>query len=239
MEYRSARRFPGGAAGAGFAAALAMTACGGKNKGAEEPQDGDQLAVPKIDPKLCADAGGNRVQTFDLNHDDKPDVWKIYARVEEGGTAVEVLTCKQIDYDHDGTKDYVATYRQSGELIAESFDFTFDGKFDAQEHYDRKTGKVYLVERDSDHDKQPDTWENYDVNGALESIKIDRNADGKPDVWEQYKAGELVEILYDDDFDSRVDRRESVTPPAPPPAAPAAAPTEPAAPAADASPGAG
>ena len=35
-----------------------------------------------------------------------------------------------------------------------------------------------------------------------------RSCNGQPDVWEQYKDGALIAILYDDDFDGKVDRRE-------------------------------
>jgi hypothetical protein len=196
-------------------ALVATVGCGGKNKkddtlagpGGIGSSEVAALRVPRVDPSLC-DTKGKKVTTFDLNRDNKPDVWKLFATMDEGDTTVEVLTCKQVDFDHDGTKDYVATYKNTGEMIAEEFDFTFDGKFDAREHYDNETGKVYLIERDSDHDKKPDVWEKYDKDGRIESIRRDRNADGKPDVWEQYKAGELLAILYDDDYDNKVDRRE-------------------------------
>ena len=73
-----------------------------------------------------------------------------------------------------------------------------------------------MVERDLDHNKNPDTWERFDTSGALESIERDRNGDGKADLWEQYQKGTLVTILYDDDFDRKVDRKESARPlPAP------------------------
>src|SRR5262249_33078532 len=77
------------------------------------------------------------------------------------------------------------------------------------EHYDRKTGKVSVVERDTDHDKKTDVWEEYDDSGGLVAVRMDRNGDGKPDVWEQYDRGLLTAILYDDDFDNRVDRKET------------------------------
>lgn len=181
---------------------------GGGGGGTMGATGGEELRVPRVNPELC-DTKGKKVQTFDLNRDNQPDVWKLYATVDEGGTTVEVLTCKQVDYDHDGKKDYVATFKRTGEIIAEEFDFTFDGNFDAREHYDPETGEVYLVERDSDHDKQPDIWEKKNEDGQLESVRRDRNGDGKPDVWEQYVDGELTAILYDDDFDNRVDRKES------------------------------
>ena len=201
-----------------LAAVAVIVACGGKSKGPNEAGTTDgtmgqsSLDVPKVDPKLCS-TKGKTVQTFDLNQDNKPDVWKLFAQVDKDGTRVNVLTCKQVDYDHDGGMDYVATYQESGELIAEEFDFTFDGKFDAREHYDNKAGKVAVIERDTDHNKKPDLWEKYNTAGQLESIQRDRNADGKPDVWEQYSGDQLVTILYDEDFDSRVDRREDAQAP--------------------------
>src|SRR5690606_28525716 len=198
---------------AGAALALAASAaCGGKDKKDTTGPDGmgasNQDLIPKVDPELC-DTSGKQVQTFDLNQDGQPDVWKLYASIEEDGANLEVLTCKQVDYDHDGNKDYVATYNRRGEMIAEEFDFTFDGTFDAREHYDKKTGGIYMVERDLDHDKKPDTWEKYDTSGSLESIARDCNGVGKPDLWEQYEKGKLIAILYDDDYDRRVDRKES------------------------------
>ena len=197
--------------------ALSVSACGGKDKkDAKKPGDGagmtgspGSLIVPKVDESLC-DTSSKRVTTFDLNKDNQPDVWKLYKTVNEGGTSVEVLTCKQVDYDHDGIKDYVVTYRDTGELNAEEADLTFDGRFDARHHFDEKTGKIYLIERDMDHDKKPDVWEKFDADGQIESVRRDSNADGKPDIWEQYTDGQLVAILYDDDFDNKVDRKEQL-----------------------------
>jgi len=199
-----------------LAASLAITtvACGGKDKKAKTGPEGAMdnsspaaLTIPKVDAELCAPKG-KKVQTFDLNRDNQADVWKLYRIKEQGGTTLEILTCKQVDYDHDGRKDYVAIYRETGELLAEEFDFTFEGHIDARRHYNKESGTVYLVERDSDHDKKPDVWEKFDRQGTIESVRRDRNADGKPDVWEEYEKGVLVSILYDDDYDNRVDRRE-------------------------------
>jgi hypothetical protein len=216
-------------------AALAAAGCGGKSKGADDPggmktgSEASNLRVPSVDKELC-DAGNKKVVTSDLDHDGKADVWKLYATIEEDNTNVEVLTCKQVDFDHDGRKDYVATYLKTGEMIAEEFDFGFDGKFDAREHYDSKAGKVALVERDSDHDKKTDIWEKY-RDGSLAAVHRDRNGDGKPDMWETYDAtGQLASILFDDDYDNRVDRKEAARRPPSPnpnlPAVPAKGPTD-------------
>ena len=213
----------------GFALGLglvSLVACGGssgkgnttKNVAGIDGSDG--IDVPRVDPKLC-DTKGKKVTTYDLNHDNKPDVWRLFATTNEGGTTVEILTCKQVDLDHDGKKDYVQTYSRTGEILAEEFDFTFEGSMDAREHYDKKTGKIYLIERDADHDKKPDVWEKYDKQGRMESVRRDRNGDGKPDVWEQYKDGELLAILYDDDFDNKVDRKDEITSTAAPTTPPA------------------
>ncbi len=202
-------------------AVAALCACGGSSKKSTKSGGdtssfgtGEAGEVPRVDASLC-DTAGKRVATFDLNQDNTPDVWKLSKTVEEGGTTIEVLTCKQVDLDHDGRKDYVITYDNKGGKLSEEFDFDYDGRFDARHFFDDKSGKVYLVERDSDHDKKPDIWEKYTKDGALESVKRDRNGDGKPDLWEQYEDGQLMAILYDDDFDARVDRKDEVKKPQP------------------------
>ena len=163
--------------------------------------------VPSVDPTLC-DTKGKQVSTSDLNQDNRPDVWKLYETINDGGTKVQVLTCKQIDFDRDGRKDYVVAFHNKGGMLFEKIDFTFDGRFDSFTQYDRKTGLPYQVERDSDFDGAYDITEQYDAQGKLSAIQRDRNGDRNPDLWEQYEQGKLVAILYDDDFDKKVDRRE-------------------------------
>lgn len=232
------------------AGAIGLAACGGKSKGANGPERLDDtlggLVVPKVDTSLC-DTTGKRVATYDLDRDNRPDVWKIFATVKERGVETEVMTCKQVDFDRDGVKDYVVTYRETGQMTSEEADLTFDGRFDSRHHFDKDGDTLYLIERDTDHDKKPDVWEKYGDDARLESVRRDTNADGKPDVWEQYVNGELMAILYDDDHDHRVDRKEQVKlakpPIAPPPASASPSdagdgdePTEPAEPAGDSDP---
>jgi hypothetical protein len=193
------------------AAVLATApACGGKDKKDAAAPGGDTAAsVPKVDPTLC-DTGGKNVVTFDLNKDGRPDVWRLYKSEEEGGTRVDILTCKQVDFDHDNRKDWVVGYNRKGGVVFEKADLDYDGRFDMSATYDTKSGKVVEVERDSDFDGNYDLKELYDSAGAISSVRRDRNGDQNPDVWEQYKDGALIAILYDDDSDSRVDRREEV-----------------------------
>jgi hypothetical protein len=192
---------------------VALLACGGSKKDAKNP-DGlagspGALVVPEVDKKLC-DTTGKRVETYDLDRDNRPDVWRVFATVKERGVETEVMTCKQVDFDKDGVKDYVVTYRETGQMNSEEVDLTFDDRFDTRHHFDKSTNKVYLIERDMDHDGKPDVWEKFDDDGVLESVRRDSNGDGKPDIWEQYVEGELVAILYDDDHDNRVDRKEQI-----------------------------
>src|SRR5215510_2997028 len=190
-------------------AVLVLGACHGKNDSTTPKNETADSAVPKVDPTLC-DTNGKNVVTYDLNHDNKPDVWRLYKSEDEGGTKVEFLTCKQVDFDHDGRKDWVVAYNRKGNTLYEKADFDYDGKWDMSAVYDTKTGAIAEVERDTDFDGKFDVKEVYDSAGQLTSVRRDRNGDGQPDLWEQYKDGVLLAILYDDDFDGKVDRREEI-----------------------------
>jgi hypothetical protein len=188
---------------------LVLGACHGKQEDTTPKSDAAEGGVPKVDPTLC-DTNGKNVVTYDLNHDGKPDVWRLYKTEDDGGTKVEWLTCKQVDFDHDGRKDWVVAYNRKGNPLYEKADFDYDGKWDMSTVYDTKTGLKAEVERDTDFDGKFDVKEVYDSAGQLTSVRRDRNSDGQPDLWEQYKDGVLIAILYDDDFDGKVDRREEI-----------------------------
>lgn len=191
--------------------ALALFGGGCKSKKADTtPKDAStDASIPKVDPTLCETEGKN-VLTYDLNKDSRPDVWRLYKSEDEGGTTVEYMTCKQVDFDHDGRKDWVVGYNRKGTVLYERADYDYDGKFDMSAVYDPKTGLVLEIERDSDFDGKFDLKEVYDKNGKLSSVRRDRNGDGEPDLWEQYKDTVLLAILYDDDYDRKVDRREEI-----------------------------
>ncbi|HEY0250896.1 MAG TPA: hypothetical protein VGC41_05185 [Kofleriaceae bacterium] len=191
-----------------FGVLLLLAACHSGSKDTTPKSTADN-GIPKVDPTLC-DTQGKNVQTYDLNHDNKPDVWRLYKTEDEGGTKVEFMTCKQVDFDHDGRKDWVVAYNRKGMPLYEKADFDYDGKWDMSAIFDLKTGLVAEVERDTDFDGKFDVKEIYDSGGALTSVRRDRNGDGQPDQWEQYRDGALIAILYDDDFDGKVDRREEI-----------------------------
>ena len=193
---------------AALAALPLLGACKGK-KDAKSPVENLDTTVRKVDPTLC-DTNGKNIVTFDLNKDTRPDVWRLYKTEDEGGTKVEFMTCKQVDFDHDGRKDWVVAYNRKGNPIYEKADFDYDGKWDMAAVYDTKVNQLAEVERDTDFDGKFDVKEIYDTAGMLTSVRRDRNSDGQPDLWEQYKDNVLLAILYDDDFDGKVDRREEI-----------------------------
>src|SRR5687768_18349072 len=148
------------------------------------PKNTASMEVPKVDPTLCETRGKN-VVTYDLNKDNKPDVWRLYRTEDEGGTKIEFMTCKQVDFDHDGRKDWVVGYNRKGNPLFEKADFDYDGRWDMSAIYDTKTNALAEVERDTDFDGKFDVKEVYDTSGALTSVRRDRNNDGQPDLWEQ------------------------------------------------------
>ena len=191
--------------------ALGSLAACSKNKD-EKTTPKDQTAdagSPKVDPTLC-DTNGKNVVTYDLNKDNRPDVWRLYKVTDEGGTRIEFMSCKQVDFDRDGRKDWVVAYNPKGVPLFEKADFDYDGKWDMSAIYDTKVNHLAEVERDTDFDGKFDVKEVYDSAGNLTSVRRDRNNDGQPDLWEQYKDNVLLAILYDDDFDGKVDRREEI-----------------------------
>src|SRR5688572_3457399 len=144
-------------------AVLASGACKGK-KNDTTPKNSASLEVPKVDPTLCETSGKN-VVTYDLNKDNKPDVWRLYRTEDEGGTKIEFMTCKQVDFDHDGRKDWVVGYNRKGNPLFEKADFDYDGRFDMSAIFDTKTAKVAEVERDIDRNGTMDVKEIYDSSG--------------------------------------------------------------------------
>ena len=189
---------------------LASAGCsGGSKKAGTTPSDAETAGIPQVDPTLC-DTSGKNIVTYDLNKDGRADVWRLYKSEDEGGTKVEFMTCKQVDFDHDGRKDWVVAYNRKGNILFERADFDYDGKWDMSAIYDTKTNALAEVERDTDFDGKYDIKELYDRFETLTAVRRDRNADGNPDYWEQYKDGVLLAILYDDDFDGKVDRREEI-----------------------------
>ncbi|MBK7537357.1 MAG: hypothetical protein IPI49_18710 [Myxococcales bacterium] len=149
-----------------LALAAASSGCKGKKESTTPKDAATDASIPKVDPTLCETEGKN-VLTYDLNKDTRPDVWRLFKSEDEGGTAVEYMTCKQVDFDHDGRKDWVVGYNRKGTVVYEKADFDYDGKFDMSSLFDPKKGTVLEIERDRDFDGKYDLKEIYDSSGQL------------------------------------------------------------------------
>jgi hypothetical protein len=183
-----------------------LSGCGG---GPEKKDDNAMLAggnvpaPPNVDRSKCTDQG-KQVVTTDTNQDKKPDVWKFFATAQQDGQAVSVLTCKQVDLNHDGRVDIVYYYDQGGaQSTLEEFDLDFDGQFDLTVYY--VNGKKVREEMDSNYDKRPDLWKYYE-DEKLVRIERDTDYNGKIDEWQYYEGGKLDRIGYDTTGSGRVDR---------------------------------
>lgn len=111
------------------------------------------VAVPGA---RAADAGdctpkGKTVQTLDVNHDGKTDVWKLYAG--------DVLVCKQVDLNFDGKIDMQMHFARDGQPRLEEMDLDFDGRIDLWRVYDK--GKRACDAMDLDGDGKADLWKRY------------------------------------------------------------------------------
>jgi hypothetical protein len=169
---------------------------------AETPKHADMVTTPgvnvptspNVDRSKCDEKGKNII-TADTNLDQKPDVWKFYQSVDVGGQKTEILTCKEVDLNHDGTIDLVYYYDDKGAtLTLDEADTDFDGKFDMTRYY--ANGKVVREELDTNFDGKTDVWK-YFEDEKLVRQERDTNGDGKVDEWEYYEGGKLDRIGYD------------------------------------------
>jgi hypothetical protein len=183
---------------------VALAACGSTPKHAEMVSSAPNAeAGLAVDRSKCNETGKN-VVTADTNQDQKPDVWKYFQTVDMGGQKIEILTCKQIDLNHDGKIDLVYYYDDKGaQTTMEEADLDFDGKFDITVYY--VNGKKVREELDTNFDQRPDVWKYYE-DEKLVRTERDTNGDGKVDEWQYYEGGKLDRIGYDSTGSGKVDR---------------------------------
>ncbi|HVZ89934.1 MAG TPA: hypothetical protein VHG72_23435, partial [Polyangia bacterium] len=190
----------------GFPAVLALACATTNTKQAEmvKPSGTNVPDAPNIDRSKCSEGGGRTLVTADTNQDHKADVWKFFQSVDIGGQKTEVLTCKEVDLNHDGKIDLVYYYDDKGVgLIMDEADTDFDGKFDMTRYY--ANGKVVREELDTNFDQRPDVWR-YFEDGKLVRQERDTNNDGKVDEWQYFEGGKLDRIGYDTTGSGKVDR---------------------------------
>jgi hypothetical protein len=154
-----------------------------------------------IDKSRCSDQG-KQVATSDTNDDKRPDVYKFYSK---GSGGSQVMTCKQVDLNHDGKVDIVYHYGEDAALTFEEFDLDFDNRFDLRAFY--QGGRKVREEMDTNYDQRVDFTKYYEAD-RLVRIERDANNDGRVDEWMYYEGGKLDRIGYDSSGSGRVDRWE-------------------------------
>ena len=139
-----------------------LAACGSTqhpDEMASAPTGSNVPLAPQVDRTKCSDKG-KEIVTADTNEDKKPDVWKFFQVMDVGGQKTEILTCKQVDLNHDGKLDIIYYYDDKGvQTTVEEFDLDFDGKFDLTVYY--VNGKKVREELDTNYDQRPDLWKYY------------------------------------------------------------------------------
>ena len=181
-----------------------LSGCGSTPKKAEMVSQGPNVPPsPLVDRAKCNDKD-KHVVTADTDSDKKPDSWKFFKTIDVGGQKTEVITCKQVDLNHDGKIDMVMYYDDGGsQVVLEEIDGDFDGKFDFTAYYNQN--KRVRDEFDMNFDQRVDLWKYYEE-GKLVRIEKDRNNDGKVDEWEYYEGGKLDRIGYDTSGSGRIDK---------------------------------
>jgi hypothetical protein len=180
-----------------------------KDKGGETKTENNAKGKARFD-----DTGKIR-RELDLNYDQVPDVWKVYAKGSDGK---EYLVRKEMDINYDGKVDIYNYYNEDGVLIKDELDLDRDGKIDATTYYEK--GKPIKKEEDLEFDEKPDLVKFYE-DGKLVRKERDTNNDGRIDVWEYFTNGQIDRVGRDTNADGTVDIWERPGQPNEPASAPA------------------
>src|SRR5262249_17365576 len=96
-----------------------------------------------------------------------PNIRRVYALVGQAEEMKQVLLCREVDTNFDGTKDVVRTYNEKGEPISEIADTNYDTVIDTWVTFSH--GKVVKIQRDTNRDGKPDVTEYY-IKGKLSRV---------------------------------------------------------------------
>lgn len=184
---------------------LGLAACASSNPktvpvGGETPTQGSR--------QVWAEQNGLALQTFDLNRDGKPDVFKYFKEAQSADAkntkpAARKLVRKELDLNHDGIIDMTRIFDDAGAIQEESADLDFDGKPDETAFF--AAGVLIRKELDVNYDGKIDIYKHYQA-GELDHIQYSRLATGQIDTWEYYEKGKIDRIGVDTDGDGKVDR---------------------------------
>jgi len=178
--------------------ALVAGACGssGKTKGPAKPE-AQSLGIEIV--------GETSVESYDLNGDGKPDLFKIYVLrgpKEDPEKQTTLFARQDLDLDFDGNIDVRRHFNELGTVVREEMDLDFDGQFDAVDHY--SDGTLYRRDMALNFEGTPSIVKYYTSNKLVRKER-DSNADGKMDQFDYYENGKLVRSGEDKDGDEKPD----------------------------------
>lgn len=184
-------------------AGLLSVGCGHDKDGVKK--DADAPGTQRLSENIRQQKRGDeKVTEYDLNHDNKPDVWDYTVTVKgPDGKDVERLTRKELDVNWDGKVDIAKFYDAKEQVEREMLDLDFDGRVDQVNFYEK--GVIVRKERDLDYNGKTDLWTFYEK-GKLVRKEKDVNGDGKVDYWEYWEGDHVDRIGEDLDGDGNVDR---------------------------------
>ena len=174
-------------------------------------RSGQQAARPSMQVLAATIEGDVVVERFDLDGDGRPDVFKHWRVVRQGGqvpAGTRLLARREVDLDFDGKVDMITEYDVQGRVALERLDLDFDGRFDAVDHYEN--GQLVLREMELGYDQRPKVWKYYE-NGQLVRKERDLRGEGRPQEWEYFDGGRLVRIGRDVDGDGKPEVFTDVT----------------------------
>lgn len=155
---------------------------------------------------------GRTVSEYDTNRDGVPDVRKVYQTMGEGAEVHSVLVCREVDLNHDGSKDVFRFYNDEGRTLREEADRDFDGHIDVITYFE--AGEVVRQEFDTNRDGMVDMrlfFRDHRPFRAERELQQDNTPDFRADYWEFYDTrGHVVRIGWDYDHDGRADRWDRV-----------------------------
>ncbi|MBN2493597.1 MAG: hypothetical protein JXR96_03305 [Deltaproteobacteria bacterium] len=149
---------------------------------------------------------GETLKQYDLNHDNRPDVWAYYGPMVDPADPNQTknsLVRKEWDFNFDGKVDIRRFFNFKGETVKDELDLDFDGNFDVTSYY--QNGLKIRQEYDFNFDTKPDYWKFFEKN-AVARTERDRDFNGRVDRWEYYSNGKLDRVGLDEDGDGQIDK---------------------------------
>jgi hypothetical protein len=158
--------------------------------------------VPEDDGSRCPTDEGLSEESLDTSGDNVADVRKVWRVEGEGQKSRKILVCRELDLNHDGTKDIFRFFNEEGRPLRELTDVDFDGRIDSISFFE--AGRIVRQERDRNHDGNQDETRHF-IQSKLVRVERDDNYDGVVDVWEHWEKGRLLRIGYDVNRDTVAD----------------------------------